>query len=105
MILPYFYTSVHVKRIQKAVHLFVIELQNIFCYTIPSLTVERLKNRCIPCVYWAAAIFLVVTEYSNLFFSFAFFLDGFHFTFGYELIIRLETTGIMKIVCDSLSFV
>lgn len=72
---------------------------------IPSLTVERLKNRCIPCVYWAAAIFLVVTEYSNLFFSFAFFLDGFHFTFGYELIIRSETTGIMKIVCDSLSFV
>lgn len=71
----------------------------------PSLTVERLKNRCIPCVYWAAAIFLVVTEYSNLFFSFAFFLDGFHFTFGYELIIRSETTGIMKIVCDSLSFV
>ena len=72
---------------------------------IPSLTVERLKNRCIPCVYWAAAIFLVVTEYSNLFFSFAFFLDGFHFTFGYELIIRSETTSIMKIVCDSLSFV
>lgn len=34
MILTYFYTSVHVKRIQKAVHLFVIELQNIFCYTI-----------------------------------------------------------------------
>lgn len=36
---------------------------------IPSLTVNKRKNRCIPYIYWAAAIFAVVTNYSNLFFS------------------------------------
>ena len=40
---------------------------------IPSLTVAEIKNRCIPCVYWGTAIFVVVMKYSNLFFSFAFF--------------------------------
>ena len=68
---------------------------------IPSLTVEKRKNRCSPCSYWATAIFAVVTNYSNLFFSFTFFLDISHFTSGYELIIRSETTDFMKIICDS----
>ena len=58
-----------------------------------------------PCVYWAAAIFFVVTKYSNLFFSFTFFLNCSHFTFGYELIIGSESTDIMKIICDSSPFV
>lgn len=31
-----------------------------------SLTVNKRKNRCGPCIYWAAAIFAVVTDYSNL---------------------------------------
>ena len=67
---------------------------------LPSLTVRKRKNRCIPCVYWAAAIFTVVSNYSNLFLPFAFFLDCSHFTFGYELVVCPEPTGLMKIICD-----
>lgn len=67
---------------------------------IPSLTVKRRKNRCIPYVYWATAIFVVVADYSNLFFSFAFFLNISHFTFCYELIICSETADVMKIIRD-----
>ena len=68
------------------------------CDILPSLTVKRRKNRCIPCVYWATAIFVVVLNYSNLFLPFAFFLDCSHFTFGYELVVRPETAGFMKII-------
>ena len=67
---------------------------------IPSLTVSKTKNRCKPYDYWAAAIFVVVADYSNLFFSFTFFLNGSHTAFGYELIIRSETTGFMEIIRD-----
>ena len=67
---------------------------------ILSLTVVGRKNRCIPYIYWVTAIFTVVTNYSNLFRPFAFFLDCSHFTFGYELIVCPETTGFMKIICD-----
>ena len=65
---------------------------------ILSLTVDGRKNRCIPCIYWAAAIFAIVADYSNLFLSLTFFLNRSHFTFGYELIVRPETTGFMKII-------
>ena len=67
---------------------------------LPSLTVSKTKNRCKPYDYWAAAIFVVVADYSNLFFSFTFFLNGSHTAFGYELIIRSETTGFMEIIRD-----
>ena len=73
--------------------------------TIPSLTVSKTKNRCKPYGYWATAIFAVVVDYSNLFFSFTFFLNCFHFTFGYELVISSKATGPMKIICDSFPFV
>ena len=73
---------------------------SLLCIIIPSLTVRKRKNRCIPCVYWAAAIFTVVSNYSNLFLPFAFFLDCSHFTFGYELVVCPEPTGLMKIICD-----
>ena len=69
---------------------------------ILSLTVSRLKNRCIPCVFWVTAIFAVVTKYSNLFFPFTFFLNGSHAAFGYELIICSETADFMEIICDKL---
>ena len=72
---------------------------------IPSLTVRKLKNRCIPCTYWVTAIFVVVAKYSNLFFSFTFFLNCSHLTFGYELIVRSEATDLMKIIRDSFPFV
>lgn len=74
-------------------------------YNIPSLTVSKRKNRCIPCIYWVAAIFAVVTKYSNLFPSFTFFLDSSHFTFGYVLIIGSKATGLMKIIRDSFPFI
>ena len=63
---------------------------------ILSLTVVGRKNRCIPYIYWAAAIFIVVSNYSNLFLPFASFLDCSHFTLGYELIVRPETAGFVK---------
>lgn len=70
------------------------------CDILPSLTVKRRKNRCIPCVYWDTAIFVAVADYSNLFFSFAFLLNISHFTFCYELIICSETADVMKIIRD-----
>ena len=72
---------------------------------LPSLTVAEIKNRCIPCVYWDTAIFIVVMKYSNLFFSFAFFLDRSHFAFGYELIISSEAAGFMKIICNGFTLI
>lgn len=72
---------------------------------IPSLTVRKLKNRCIPCTYWVTAIFVVVAKYSNLFFPFTFFLNCPHLTFSYELIVRSEATDLMKIIRDSFPFV
>lgn len=69
---------------------------------ILSLTVSRLNNRCIPCIFWATAIVVVVTKYSNLFFPFTFFLNGSHAAFGYELIIRSETTDFMERIRDKL---
>ncbi len=75
------------------------------CGIIPSLTVSKRKNRCIPCIYWVAAIFAVVTKYSNLFPSFTFFLDSSHFTFGYVLIIGSKATGLMKIIRNSFPFI
>ena len=72
---------------------------------ILSLTVGKNKNRCKQHGYWATAIFAVVTNYSNLFFSLTFFLNCSHFTFRYELKICSETAGIMKGICDHLSFV
>jgi len=74
------------------------------CDKIPSLTVSKRKNRCIPCIYWVAAIFAVVTKYSNLFPSFTFFLDSSHFTFGYVLIIGSKATDSMKIMCDGFPY-
>lgn len=71
----------------------------------PSLTVSKRKNRFIPCVCWATAILGLVTEYSNLFPSLTFFLDCFHFTFSYELIISSKTKSFMKSICDRFSFI
>ena len=72
----------------------------VFGYTIPSLTVDRRKNRCIPCIYWAAAILSSVTNFGNLFLPLTFFLDRPHLAFGYELVVRPETAGLMKIIRD-----
>lgn len=67
---------------------------------IPSLTVDRKRDRCIPCIYWATAIFIVVSNYSILFLSLTFFLNRTHCAFGYELVVCPETTDVVKIICD-----
>ena len=74
-------------------------------YTFLSLTVSKRKNRCIPCAYLGTAIFIVVIEYCNLFPSFTLFLNCFHFTFGYELIVCSKSTSFMKIICNGLAFI
>lgn len=79
--------------------------RNTISSIIPSLTVAEIKNRCIPCVYCGTAIFVIVMKYSNLFFSFAFFLDRSHFAFGYELIISSEAAGFMKIICNGFTLI
>ena len=76
-----------------------------FYYKILSLTVVGRKNRCIPCIYWATAIFAVVADYSNLFLPLAFFLDRSHLTLSHELIVCPKTTGLMKVICDRLPFI
>lgn len=82
------------------------ELRSIFLkYMLLSLTVGKRKNRCIPCIYWATAIFGLATKYSNLFPPFTLFLNIFHFTFRYKLIIRSKAASIMKRICYRLSFV
>ena len=87
--------------LRKIVHKRTVMLKNGKKYSkIPSLTVKRRKNRCIPCGYWATAIFAVVADYSILFFPFTFFLNISHFTFCYELIICSETADVMKIIRD-----
>ena len=73
--------------------------------TFLSLTVSKRKNRCIPCAYLGTAIFIVVIEYCNLFPSFTLFLNCFHFTFGYELIVCSKSTSFMKIICNGLAFI
>lgn len=74
-------------------------------HIILSLTVSKRKNRCIPCAYLGTAIFIVVIEYCNLFPSFTLFLNCFHFTFGYELIVCSKSTSFMKIICNGLAFI
>lgn len=76
-----------------------------FFAIILSLTVVGRKNRCIPCIYWATAIFAVVSDYSNLFLPLAFFLDRSHLTLSHELIVCPKTTGLMKVICDRLPFI
>ena len=73
-----------------------LSIENAYDNIFLSLTVVGRKNRCIPYIYWAAAIFIVVSNYSNLFLPFAFFLDCSHFTLGYELIVRPEIAGFVK---------
>ena len=70
-----------------------------------SLTVVRRKNRCIPCVYWVIAIFVVVLKYSNLFLPFTFFLYCFHFALCYKLIVCPKTTAFMKGIRNLFAFI
>ena len=76
-----------------------------FSCTIPSLTVVGTKNRYNHCIYWFVAIFFFVTKFSIFLSSFTFFLNIFHLTFGYKLIVCSKITGIMKGICNFGSFI
>ena len=62
---------------------------------IPSLTVKKNKIAVTLVNMGVTAIFCSVTDYSNLFFAFTFFLNSFHLTFRYKLKVCTETTGFM----------
>lgn len=77
---------------------------HIFCDTIPSLTVKKRKNHYTPYIYWSIAVFYFATDFGNLFPPFT-FLNGFHLTFCYELIICSKAAGIMKGIRNHFPFV
>lgn len=51
------------------------------------------------------ALFSKNMEYSNILPSFTFFLDFFHFPFGYKLIVGTESACLMEIVRQGCPFV
>ena len=75
------------------------------CAIFLSLTVVGIKNRYNHCIYWFVAIFFFVTKFSIFLSSFTFFLNIFHLTFGYKLIVCSKITGIMKGICNFGSFI
>lgn len=75
-------------------------LKNIlFCYistnTFLFLTVSKNKIAATPENIGIVAILTVVLNYSILFPSFTFFLDGFHLAFGDKFEICIKTTDLM----------
>lgn len=63
---------------------------------IPSLTVYK-KNKIAVCSVnmGVTAIFFSVTDFSNLFFTFTFFLNCFHLTFGNKFKVGIKTTDLV----------
>ena len=64
-------------------------------YTILFLTVSKNKIAATPENIGVVAILTVVLNYSILFPSFTFFLDGFHLAFGDKFEICIKTTDLM----------
>ena len=65
------------------------------CVTILFLTVSKNKIAATPENIGIVAILTVVLNYSILFPSFTFFLDGFHLAFGDKFEICIKTTDLM----------
>ena len=65
------------------------------CGTILFLTVSKNKIAAMPENIGVVAILTVVLNYSILFPSFTFFLDGFHLAFGDKFEICIKTTDLM----------
>ena len=65
------------------------------CYTILFLTVSKNKIAATPENIGVVAILTVVLNYSILFPSFTFVLDGFHLAFGDKFEICIKTTDLM----------
>ena len=70
-------------------------LLNKICATILFLTVSKNKIAAMPENIGVVAILTVVLNYSILFPSFTFFLDGFHLAFGDKFEICIKTTDLM----------
>lgn len=66
-----------------------------FCDKILFLTVSKNKIAATPENIGVVAILTVVLNYSILFPSFTFFLDGFHLAFGDKFEICIKTTDLM----------
>ena len=72
------------------------DFQNkMICDTILFLTVSKNKIATTPENIGVVAILTVVLNYSILFPSFTFFLDGFHLAFGDKFEICIKTTDLM----------
>ena len=74
--------------------------RNIFAFFVVSyiilfLTVSKNKIAAMPENIGVVAILTVVLNYSILFPSFTFFLDGFHLAFGDKFEICIKTTDLM----------
>ena len=65
------------------------------CVIILFLTVSKNKIAAMPENIGVVAILTVVLNYSILFPSFTFFLDGFHLAFGDKFEICIKTTDLM----------
>ena len=69
----------------------LVRMKNIFLF----LTVSKNKIAAMPENIGVVAILTVVLNYSILFPSFTFFLDGFHLAFGDKFEICIKTTDLM----------
>ena len=67
----------------------------LFCFIVLFLTVSKNKIAATPENIGVVAILTVVLNYSILFPSFTFFLDGFHLAFGDKFEICIKTTDLM----------
>ena len=77
-------------------HNFLFSLENKKTYVIfLFLTVSKNKIAAMPENIGVVAILTVVLNYSILFPSFTFFLDGFHLAFGDKFEICIKTTDLM----------
>lgn len=65
------------------------------CFIVLFLTVSKNKIAATPENIGVVAILTVVLNYSILFPSFTFFLDGFHLAFGDKFEICIKTTDLM----------
>ena len=82
-------------RIQQSDFLCFIFTKTYFFVTILFLTVSKNKIAAMPENIGVVAILTVVLNYSILFPSFTFFLDGFHLAFGDKFEICIKTTDLM----------
>ena len=78
-----------VKKLTKQLVFFML------CDRILFLTVSKNKIAAMPENIGVVAILTVVLNYSILFPSFTFFLDGFHLAFGDKFEICIKTTDLM----------